>query len=154
VTIAEIILLGPGEGNTVSVLGDKYIFKAASKDTGGAYGLWEMTAPAAAPGPPPHIHEREDEAFYILEGELTFQIGDRTVNASPGTFAFAPRGLIHKFSNPGSKPAKALVIASPGGFEKALEEMSAVASLGDQPPDMQKLLGIANKYGLKIFGAP
>jgi quercetin dioxygenase-like cupin family protein len=153
-TIAEIILLGPGEGKTISVLGDKYNFKAVAKDTAGAYGLWEMTALAAAPGTPPHIHEREDEAFYVLEGELTFQIGERTVQAAAGTFAFAPRGIVHKFSNPGSKAAKALVIVSPAGFEKALDEMSAVAPGGDQPPEMDKLLVIANKYGLKIVGVP
>ncbi len=151
-TIAEIILLAPGQGNTVSVLGDTYTFKAAAKDTGGAYGLWELTAPAAAAGPPPHIHEREDEAFYVLEGELMFQIGERAMRAAAGTFAFAPRGLVHKFSNPGAKPAKALVIVSPGGFEKALEEMAQIAPRGDQPPDMEKLLAIADKYGLKIVG--
>jgi quercetin dioxygenase-like cupin family protein len=152
-TIAEIILLGPGEGNSVSVLGDSYTFKVAAKDTGGAYALWEIAAPAAAAGPPPHIHEREDEAFYILEGELNFQIGERTINATAGTFAFAPRGIVHKFSNPASKAAKALVIVSPAGFEKALEEMAQVAPRGDEPPDIEKLLAIAGKYGLKIFGA-
>jgi len=151
-TIAEIILLGPGAGKTVSVLGDKYTFKAADKDTGGAYALWEIATPPTAAGPPAHVHEREDEAFYILEGELTFQIGERTVQAAAGTFAFAPRGIVHKFFNPGAKPAKALVIVSPGGFEKALEEMAQIAPRGDQPPDMEKLLAIANKYGLKILG--
>jgi len=74
------------------------------------------------------------------------------VPASAGTFAFAPRGVAHKFSNPGTLLAKALVIVSPGGFEKALEEMAQVAPRGDQPPDMEKLLAIAAKYGLKIIG--
>jgi quercetin dioxygenase-like cupin family protein len=103
-------------------------------------------------GTPSHIHEREDEAIYILEGELEFQIGERTIQATVGTFAFAPRGMVHKFSNPGPKPAKALIIVSPAGFEKALEEMAQVAPGGDQPPEMEKLLTIANKYGLKILG--
>jgi mannose-6-phosphate isomerase-like protein (cupin superfamily) len=151
-TIAEIILLGPGEGNTGSVLGDKYTFKAVSKDTGGAYALWELAAPPLADGPPAHIHEREDEAFYILEGELSFQIGERTAIASAGTFVFAPRGIVHKFSNPSSKPVKALVIASPAGFEKALEEMAQIAPGGDQPPDLQKLIAIADRFGVKIVG--
>ncbi|HYT57711.1 MAG TPA: cupin domain-containing protein [Verrucomicrobiae bacterium] len=152
-TIAEIILLGPGEGKIASVLRDKYTFKAASQNTGGAYALWEIATPAAAAGPPPHIHEREDEAFYILEDELTFKISDRTVKAAAGTFAFAPRGIVHTFSNPGTKPTKALVIVSSAGFENALEEMAQVAPGGDQPPDMKKLLAIANKYGLKIVGS-
>jgi len=151
-TIAEIILLGPGEGNIGSVLGDKYTFKAVSKDTGGAYAVWEVAAPPLAGGPPAHIHEREDEAFYILEGELSFQIGERTAIASAGTFVFAPRGIVHKFSNPSSKPVKALVIASPAGFEKALEEMAQIAPRGDQPPDVQKLIAIADRFGVKIVG--
>ena len=151
-TIAEIILLGPGEGAKISVRGDKYTFKAATQDTGGAYALLEIETVAGAGGPPAHMHEREDEAFYILEGELTFQIGDRTLRASAGTFAFAPRGIVHKFSNPSSKPAKALVIVSPGGFEKALEEMAQIVPRGDQPPDLEKMLAIAEKYGLKIVG--
>jgi mannose-6-phosphate isomerase-like protein (cupin superfamily) len=149
-SIAEIIVLGPGEGKTVSVLGDQYTFKAVGRETGGAYGLVEITAPAASSGPPPHIHEGEDEAFYVLEGELKVRIGERTMQAISGSFAFVPRGTIHTFSNPGSKPAKALVIVSPAGFEKAFEEMAEVAPRGDQPPDMEKLLAIAKKYGLKI----
>lgn len=149
-TIAEVILLAPGEGKAVSVLGDKYTFKAASHVTGGAYALWELDTPAAAGGPPPHIHEREDEAFYVLEGEMTFQVGERTVHGTAGTFVFAPRGIAHKFSNLSSKPAKALVIVSPGGFEKALEELAEFAACGDQPPDMAKLHAVADKFGLKI----
>jgi hypothetical protein len=75
------------------------------------------------------------------------------VRTTAGTFAYARRGIVHKFSNPGSKPAKALVIVSPGGFEHALEELAQIASSGNQPPDMEKLLAIANKYGLKIVAS-
>ena len=78
------------------------------------------------------------------------RIGERTMQAISGSFAFVPRGTVHTFSNPGSKPAKVLVIVSPAGFEKAFEEMAEVAPRGDQPPDMEKLLAIAKKYGLKI----
>ena len=81
-TIAEMILLGAGDGKCVSVLGDKYTFKAAHKETGGAHALWEIATPATAAGPPAHVHERGDKAFYVLEGELTFQIGERTVHAT------------------------------------------------------------------------
>ena len=71
ITIRERIPLGPGVGKT-AVLGDQYTFKAAQKDTSGAYALCEIVTPAAVAVPPPHIHEREDEAFYVLEGEMTF----------------------------------------------------------------------------------
>jgi quercetin dioxygenase-like cupin family protein len=149
-SFAEIIVLGPGEGKTVSVGGDRCTFKAVGKDTGGAYALVEITAPAVSPGPPPHIHEGEDEAFYVLEGSPNLQVAERTMQLAAGAFAFVPRGTIHTYSNPGSKPAKLLVIVSPAGFEKALEEM-AEAAPGDQPLDMEKLLTIAKKYGLKII---
>lgn len=149
-TIAQLILLGPGEGREVSVLGDRYTFKAISPDTRGGYALWETAMPARAGGPPLHVHQQEDEAFYVLAGAVTFQIGERIVRGAAGTFAFAPRGIPHKFSNQTSDPAKMLVIVSPGGFENALEELSQFAARGDQQPDMEKLLAVADKYGLKI----
>jgi quercetin dioxygenase-like cupin family protein len=91
-SIAELIVLGPGEGKAVSVLGDRYTFKAAGRDTGGRYGLVEVTAPAGAPGPPPHIHDGEEEAIYVVEGDLRVQIAERTLQASAGAFALVPRG--------------------------------------------------------------
>jgi mannose-6-phosphate isomerase-like protein (cupin superfamily) len=153
-SVGELIVLGPGEGKTVSVLGDWYTYKAVGRDTDGRYGLVEVTAPADAPGPPPHVHEREEEALYVVEGELKVQIGERTLQARAGTFALVPRGTVHTFSNPTPRPARALVIVSPAGFEKAFEEMADVAPWADEPPDMDKLLAIAKKYHLKIVGAP
>jgi quercetin dioxygenase-like cupin family protein len=153
-SIAELIVLGPGEGKTVSVLGDRYTYKAVGRDTGGRYGLVEVTAPAGAPGPPPHVHESEEEAIYVVEGEMEVQIGERTLQARAGTFALVPRGTVHTFSNPTPRPAKVLVIVSPAGFEKAFAEMAEVAPRADEPPNMEKLLAIAKKYNLRIVGAP
>jgi len=148
------IVLQPGEGKTVSVLGDQITYKAVGADTGGAYGLVEATAPDGSAGPPPHIHHTEDEAFYVLEGELTVLIGDQVRKASAGTFAFIPRGSVHTYSNEADQPARALVILSPAGFEHAWEEMSAVAPRADTPPDMERLMAIAKKYNLEIAGPP
>jgi len=133
-SVAELIVLLPGEGKTVTVSGDTYTYKAVGRDTDGHYGLVEITAPAGAPGPPPHIHETEEEAFYVVEGELRILVGERTMQAAAGAFALVPRGTIHTFSNPSSKPAKVLVLLSPAGFEKAFEEMAKVAPRADQPP--------------------
>jgi quercetin dioxygenase-like cupin family protein len=144
----------PGEGKTVSVLGEQYTYKALGADTGGAYGLVETTAPARSAGPPPHIHHTEDEAFYVLAGELTLLIGDQVRKASTGTFAFVPRGALHTVSNEGDEPAKALVILSPAGFERAFEEMSRVAPRADSPPDMDRLMAIAKQYNLEIAAPP
>lgn len=149
-SVAELIVLLPGEGKTVTVSGDTYTYKAVGRDTDGHYGLVEITAPAGAPGPPPHIHETEEEAFYVVEGELRIRVGERTMQAAAGAFALVPRGMIHTFSNPSSKPAKVLVLLSPAGFEKAFEEMAKVAPRADQRPDMEKLLEIAGRYNLKI----
>jgi mannose-6-phosphate isomerase-like protein (cupin superfamily) len=148
------IVLQPGEGKVVSVLGDRYTYKAVGEQTGGAYGLVETSVPASSSGPPPHVHGGEDEALYVLEGEVTVLIGDRTLTARAGSFAFVPRGMVHTFSNPGSQAAKLLVIISPAGFERAFEEMAEVAPSADQPPDMDRLMAIAEKYNLEIPGPP
>ncbi len=148
----RVFVLQPGEGKTVSVMGDRYAYKAVGEQTGGAYGLVETTVSAASSGPPPHVHQSEDEAFYVLEGDVTVLIGDRTVTAAAGSFAFIPRGTIHTFSNQGALEARFLVILSPGGFEHAFEEMAEVAPSADQPPDMDRLMAIARKYNLEIAG--
>lgn len=148
------IVLQPGEGKAVSVLGDRYTYKAVGEQTGGAYGLVETAVPAGSSGPPPHVHGGEDEAFYVLEGEVTVLIGDRTLTAAAGSFAFVPRGTIHTFSNRATREARLLVIISPAGFERAFEEMAEVAPSADQPPDMDRLMAIAEKYNLEIAGPP
>jgi quercetin dioxygenase-like cupin family protein len=148
------IVLQSGEGKTVSVLGDRYTYKAVGEQTGGAYGLVETTVPAPSAGPPPHVHRGEEEAFYVLEGEVTVLLGDRTITASAGSFAFVPRGTVHTFSNRGSREARLLVIISPAGFERAFEEMAEVAPSANQPPDMARLMLIAEKYNLEISGPP
>jgi len=153
-SIAEILVLGPGEGRTVSVMGDHYTLKALGGHTRGAWSLTEVGATPGAPGPPPHIHENEEEAFYVLEGTVHVTIGAQTMNASPGTFALVPRGTVHTFANPGPGPARLLVIISPAGFEQAFVEMANVAPSGDQPPDMERLLAIARKYHLQIVTPP
>lgn len=149
-SLAEIIVLGPGEGRSFSVLGDHYTLKAVGRDTRGAWSLTEITAQSGAPGPPPHIHDNEEEALYVLEGNLRVTIGERTMEAPTGTFALVPRGTVHTFANSGPRPARVLVVVSPAGFEQAFLEMSEFMARGDQPPDMERLLAIARKYNLRI----
>jgi quercetin dioxygenase-like cupin family protein len=135
------IVLGAGEGKTISVMGESYIYKAAKEETRGAYALIEHTV--AAGGPPPHIHATEEEAFYVLEGELSVLIGERTVTATAGAYVLVPRGTVHTLSRVGTAPAKVLVIISPAGFEKFFEEIAG-------PPDLNKIKALAPKYNLKI----
>ena len=73
----------PGEGRTIGVVGDVYRFMATGEETNGKYATWEAIVPPGG-GPPPHVHSREEEGFYILEGEITFQIGEKRVVATAG----------------------------------------------------------------------
>jgi quercetin dioxygenase-like cupin family protein len=139
------VVLGAGEGKTISVLGDSYTYKAAKEETGGAYALIEHTV--VGDGPPPHIHTSEEEAFYVLEGELNVLVGERTVTATAGAFVLVPRGTVHTFSKAGPASAKILTIISPAGFEKFFEEIAG-------PPDLKKIMALAPKYHLEIVGPP
>jgi mannose-6-phosphate isomerase-like protein (cupin superfamily) len=72
---------------------------------------------AGDPGPPLHIHPHTDEGFYIAEGEMTFEIGDREVVAGAGSFVFVPRGVVHTARNSGPGPMRGVLLLSPGGAE-------------------------------------
>src|SRR6516162_6326168 len=95
----------PGEGRTVAVVGDVYRFLATGEDTSGKYALFEALVPPGG-GPPPHVHSREEEGFYVLEGEITFTIDDKRLVASAGMFANMPVGTPHSFKNESSKHVK------------------------------------------------
>jgi mannose-6-phosphate isomerase-like protein (cupin superfamily) len=136
--------------------GDEVTFLITGEETGGAVFMAELSVPSAG-GPPPHIHHREDESFYVREGTLAIRMGDRTVNAAPGDFVHIPRGTVHCFKNTGNGPAKMLVTFTPAGMEKFFEE--AFHPVGDRsagPPLLTeellaRLLGAAPKNGLEFL---
>src|SRR5687768_7091356 len=89
-----------GEGERIWIVGDTMTFKATGERTGGSLVLLEnLTAPGG--GPPPHVHTREDEFFYVLDGTFEIRIGDELHELGPGGFAFVPRGVVHNFRNAG-----------------------------------------------------
>lgn len=90
------------------------------EDSGERLGLVEMAVDTGFSGPPLHTHQLWDEGFYVLGGEVSIQVGDDVVTATPGTFAFAPRGVAHTFSNPTGADARILVVFTPAGFERYL----------------------------------
>jgi len=98
------IVLGAGEGKTISVLGAPYTYKAAKEETRGAYAFIEHAV--LGDEPPPHIHAAEEEAFYVLEGELNVVIGERTATMTAGSFVLIPRGTVHTCSKAGTASAK------------------------------------------------
>lgn len=88
---AKTTLRTPAEGRTIAVVGDVYRFLATGEDTNGNCAVWEAIVPPGG-GPPPHVHSRQEEGFSILEGEITFQIGDKRVVATAGMVANMPLG--------------------------------------------------------------
>lgn len=150
--------VAPGEGRATWVLGDLYRLLATTEDTGGTYALWETTAMPGLPGPPPHVHHNEDEAFYVLEGEIELFVDGAVSTAGPGAFVNIPRGTLHTFKNAGATPARMLGMVAPGGFEGFFEEVGEPATDPSKPPegppDVEKVLATAPKYGLEIPPPP
>lgn len=136
-------------------LGALFDIKASGVDTRNLFALSEAIMTKLAE-PPLHVHHAEDEAWYVLQGKLTFHVGDVVLDATPGTFVFAPKDIPHWFSVD-VEPSRVLVITSPGGgFEKIVEEggLAEEESAGPVPPDPQKLMGLAGKYQFEILGPP
>jgi quercetin dioxygenase-like cupin family protein len=148
------IVLQPGEGYDFSLFGDRHTTKATGDLTEGKLGLVEIQMQAPAAGPPVHIHHGHDEAFYVLAGELTVRIGERTITAPAGSFVFVPTGTAHGFANRGPDEARLLVFSLPAGLERALEEVSEIAPNADGPLDMDGLQANAKKYRVEIVGPP
>ncbi|MEW9671289.1 cupin domain-containing protein [Ammoniphilus sp. 3BR4] len=143
--------------NTFLFLGGiKASFLVDGADTQGQYAVVQMEERKGLE-PPPHIHTREDEAFYVLEGEVTYYVGDEAIDASPGTYVYAPSGIQHTFSLK-TEQAKVLVFAYPSGFENFVKELSVplpehmppVPIGPPSPEDVQKLNSIAAQYGIEI----
>lgn len=145
----------PKEGRTIAVVGDVYRFMATGEETNGKYAMWEAIVPPGG-GPPPHVHSREEESFYILEGEITFHVGAERVVATAGMFANMPVGVAHSFRNEGSQPAKMVISVAPAGLEKMFFEFGVPLTEGSTtalPPtkdEIEKLLAIASRYGIEI----
>jgi len=138
---------GPGELMT---------FLATGEETNGAYFLAEISVVPGG-GTPPHIHRREDESFHVLEGELTIRVGEDTITASAGDFAFLPRDIAHSFQNTGQGNAKALVLVTPAGLEGFFTEVFEPAtdrSAVPPPPTgelIARAISASPKYGLELI---
>ncbi len=149
-TASGVKLVPPGEGPTLGVAGGRYTIKASGEDTSGAFALIEMLIPPQA-GAMPHLHAREEESFYILEGSLHFQVGEETLTATAGTFVKTPRGVSHAFKNLGAITARVLLLVAPAGLEKFFQEVGQPLDEAPSPPDVEKIKEIAPKYGLTIL---
>jgi quercetin dioxygenase-like cupin family protein len=152
---ARLLFNRPGEGRSITVVGDLYRFLATGEDTSGKYALFEAFVSPGG-GPPPHVHSREEEGFYILEGEISFFVGDQRLLASAGMFANMPVGTPHSFKNESDKPARMLISLAPAGLEKMFFEVGVPVPPGTTtaaPPtkeEIERLLAVAPKYGIEI----
>jgi quercetin dioxygenase-like cupin family protein len=143
------------EGQALWFLGTLVIVKATGEQTGGAFGLIDNVMPAGFASPY-HMHRNEDESFYVVEGEMTFYVGDERVKAGAGAFVYGPRGVPHGFAVEGTAPARILLQNYPAGFEGFPVEVGEPAKEltipPAEPPDMEKLMAIAAKYDIEILG--
>ncbi|NMG05359.1 cupin domain-containing protein [Brasilonema sp. UFV-L1] len=155
-------IVQPGQGSTYLFWGDLYTFLAVGEDTGGAYSLTEVILQPQSITPL-HMHDQADEAHYILDGEVEYQLDEKTIVATPGTFLQLPKGQSHGFKNNGSKPAKMLIHATPAGPEQFFAELGQPVHLPineeeirslSQPPspdEIEKAIELATtKYGTKV----
>jgi mannose-6-phosphate isomerase-like protein (cupin superfamily) len=139
------VIVRPGEGQD---FGDGLYCRITSASTGGAYCVFEqVTAPGE--GVPLHVHSRDDEVYYILEGQYEMQCGERTFTAAAGAMVVIPRGVPHAFRNPADTPTRALTLFIPGGFD------DFVAELNQLPPedasDERKRDVIRAKHGVRFL---
>ncbi len=139
--------------------GDLNRFLLTGEHTGGVYAQWEAHVPPAG-GPPLHVHEREDESFYILEGEVVCQLGDSRFKAQAGDCVYLPRGTPHRFHNESENPARVLVTVIPAGLERMFMEAGTEIRTGqpipevDRAQEVARLLASAERYGIRYFLEP
>jgi mannose-6-phosphate isomerase-like protein (cupin superfamily) len=146
-----------GGGRVVSVVGDVYTFLMTGDETDGKCALFEFLI-LPGNGPPPHVHHREEEMFYVLEGEIAFFVAGRKETLTTGDMLLAPRDIPHHFRNEGGVPVRMLCLVMPAGLDRFFAEVGLpMEKASDAPPpfteaDLGRLLAVAPKYGLEIFG--
>ena len=144
-----------GGGEARWWFGSLAVIKATAADTGGQMTIVEITEAPGAEAPL-HVHHREDEGFWVLEGDVTFEVGDMTIEAQAGDYAFGPRDIPHRYTV-GDTGCRMLFICTPGGFEKLVTEMSEPAGSrtlpppSEEEPDWERIAAIAEAHGAELL---
>ena len=152
------IVTGPGEGTAIWHIDNLMTFKALAKDTAGRLAAWEQLLPERS-SPPLHVHHDADEAWFVLDGTITFRVQDDEFTTAAGSFVWAPRGLPHTF-RVDSPTARVLGLALPGGFDRFVlatgrpAEAPTLPPPPEGPPDMGALVGAAREHGMDVVGPP
>jgi quercetin dioxygenase-like cupin family protein len=144
---ADLVFVDEDAGKVWNIFGLQIVGKIFSDETGGQYSVIVSNVPPGG-GPPPHIHQHEDELFYVLRGEFEFFSGETTVRATQGALLSLPRGLAHGFRNVGEQPGVLINTISPGGFEAFFEAIDQLPK--DQPLDRAQVEAIGEEYGLRF----
>ena len=144
----DAVLHRPGEGEHHDAGPAQIFIKATGEDTGQSLFLAESTLGPGFPGPPPHRHRELHDMFYVLEGTLTLRLGDREVEAGPGSFACIPPGVVHTFRNDSSEPVRMLNFNTPAGWENYMRELAEAAQSGPLTPDV--IGRVATRYDFEL----
>jgi quercetin dioxygenase-like cupin family protein len=152
----EAMATRSGEGEARWWFGALAEIKVTAEQTGGLLSMIEITEPPNMVGPL-HVHHREDEGFWILDGDVTFHVGDVTIEARAGDFAWGPRDVPHRYTV-GPDGCRMLFILTPAGFEGLVRDMSEPAAertippASDEAPDMERVARVAQAYGCELLG--
>jgi quercetin dioxygenase-like cupin family protein len=143
----KAIVFDSGEGKLLSARGSAMFFKATHASTNGAFSFMERTLPPGGRKPPPHIHTQCEEAFYVLDGEIEFSLGEEIIVGRPGTFVHVPGGVSHTFGNAAATPSRLLIIHAPAMdpyFEELQELWSRVI-----PPTAEEERALMQRHGME-----
>jgi quercetin dioxygenase-like cupin family protein len=151
----KIKILEPNKGKHIAIVGDINTILVSKEDTGGTYSFIEAKVFPGG-GPIPHIQTREHEGFYVVEGQIIFNVDGQRIEAKPGTFVNIPPDVLHSFKNETNENAKMIIVLSPAGLEQFFVEAGLeVSNNSVKPPPLtdeekQKLVSLASKYGMEI----
>jgi quercetin dioxygenase-like cupin family protein len=139
----------PDDSPTIrSPIGDDLRFMARGEDTGGALAAMDVTV-SPGEGPPLHVHTREDEFVYVIDGDFRWKLGDELRHTPAGSLVFIPRGLAHCFQNVGAQPGRLLVMFSPSGMEGFFDRLAGSTEL-----DLEAFTAAAGDHGMEVVGPP
>jgi quercetin dioxygenase-like cupin family protein len=141
--------VSPADETPIYFLGMPTVVRATAATTNGAFGLIDGLVMPPGFESPYHVHHLEDEAFYVVEGEMAFVCGGQWTIAKAGTYVFGPREIPHGFKVLGDAAARMLLLCAPAGFEQFVFELSEPAPA---PPDMAKLAAVAARFSIDILG--
>lgn len=149
------IVLAAGHTRTaapLNIVGETTHALVAPTDSDGRLACFHLVAPPMS-GPPLHVHSREDEWFYVLDGELVFELDGVVHTVAAGGSVFLQRGVVHRYQNFTERDARLLIVTTPGDFCRFFEAMDRITPPGGLP-SMEQLLALDAEYGLTTLGPP